>query len=186
MFNFFYYFLYVLFIKKKISLPLKIGYDYPETNTENGLTYTQDSVRNATRNRQHNVPHTGIPPHLRNQQRGGHQIGPMPQNQQNMPMNQQQQQHQQVIEHDENLSDKEIFPGNMHQQHGQMNQMGQMGQMNQMGQQQQQQQQPNQMGQMGSMGQMVRIQFFIKFILFFLKDTKLLSEVHNTLDYLWK
>lgn len=82
----------------------------------------------------------------------------MPQNQQNMPMNQQQQ-HQQVIEHDENLSDKEIFPGNMHQQHGQMNQMNQMGQ-------QQQQQQPNQMGMGGSMGQMVRI-----FYLFIFDDT---------------
>lgn len=93
------------------------------------------------------MPHTGIPPHMRNQ-RGiiggpggnGGIIGPggqmQNQNQQNLPMNQQQQlqmnqqQHQlnqqqmpqQVIDHDENLSDKEVFPGNLHQQqqHGQM------------------------------------------------------------------
>lgn len=42
--------------------------------------------------------------------------GQMQMNQQ-MPMTQQQ---QQVIEHDENLSDKEVFPGSMHQQHGLM------------------------------------------------------------------
>uniref|UniRef100_A0A6B2ED43 Putative peripheral benzodiazepine receptor prax-1 n=1 Tax=Phlebotomus kandelakii TaxID=1109342 RepID=A0A6B2ED43_9DIPT len=105
------------------------SFGYDETNTENGLNYTQDVVRNAARNRVQHAPHTGIPPHMRSQRPGPQQQqqqqpgmmqqqnpGQMQMNQQ-MPMTQQQ---QQVIEHDENLSDKEVFPGSMHQQHGLM------------------------------------------------------------------
>lgn len=132
---------------KPKKFPQYIGFGYyaepPLPNTENGITYTQDSVRNAARNR-HNVPHTGIPPHLRNQRGGvinaaGQNVGGHMQQQHQQQLMQQQQggiqqpgqmqtnqpggmnqQPQQVIEHDENLSDKEVFPGSMHGQHGQM------------------------------------------------------------------
>lgn len=56
-------------------------------------------MRASAANRAQRAPHSGMPPHMRQHQQ-----------QQRTGM---QQQHQQVIEHDENLSDKEIFP--MHQ-----------------------------------------------------------------------
>lgn len=78
-----------------------------------------DGVRNAARNRHHqqqqnNMPHSAIPSHLRNQQQPQqHRGGPMA-NQQQQPMGPNQP--QQVLDyHDENLSDKEIYPGSIHQ-----------------------------------------------------------------------
>ncbi|KAG4069628.1 hypothetical protein HA402_014651 [Bradysia odoriphaga] len=87
-------------------------------------------VRNAARNR-HNMPHSGLPPHMRNQQqqqqqRAGHQqiIGPSGQMMQNQMQQNPNHQQQQILDHhDENLSDKEVFPGSgsmMQQQHNQM------------------------------------------------------------------
>jgi RIMS-binding protein 2 len=78
-------------------------------------------VRAAARNRQPQQMRTN-----QMQQRGG-MGGPtqLPMNPQQQQQQQQQQMHQQqmqpgmpqqVIEHDENLSDKEVFPGSMHQQ----------------------------------------------------------------------
>lgn len=75
------------------------------------------------------MPHTGLPPHMRNQQqqlqqqqqqRVGHQQmsgqpGQMMQNQ--MQSNPNHQPQQILDHHDENLSDKEVFPGSMMQQH---------------------------------------------------------------------
>lgn len=77
-----------------------------------------DGVRNAARNRHHqqqnNMSHSTIPSHMRNQQQPQqHRGGPMT-NQQQQPMGPNQT--QQVLDyHDENLSDKEIYPGSMHQ-----------------------------------------------------------------------
>lgn len=77
-----------------------------------------DGVRNAARNRHHqqqnNMPHSAIPSHIRNQQQPQqHRGGPMT-NQQQQPIGPNQP--QQVLDyHDENLSDKEIYPGSMHQ-----------------------------------------------------------------------
>lgn len=82
----------------------------------------QDSVRAAARNRaqQNNVPQPALPPHMRNQQQQ-QQRNAMMSNQQQIPQQQQMlmqsAQGQQILDHhDENLSDKEIYPGAMHGQ----------------------------------------------------------------------
>jgi hypothetical protein len=99
------------------------GLEFPEYNTENGNYTSQDVVRAAARNRQPQQMRTN-----QMQQRGGMggptqlPMNPQQQQQQQQQMHQQQMQPgmpgmpQQVIEHDENLSDKEVFPGSMHQQ----------------------------------------------------------------------
>lgn len=81
------------------------------------------------------MPHSGLPPHMRNQQqqqqmqqqqRVPHQqmIGPSGQMMQNQMQQNPNHQPQQILDHhDENLSDKEVFPGSgsmMQQQHNQM------------------------------------------------------------------
>lgn len=108
-----------------------IGFGYPESNTENGLNYpsssqqsqhhNQDQVRNAARNRN---PGGAMQPqpgqHMRNQRMMNNQQQQQQQmmNNQGQMMNNQMQpmNPNQVIDHDENLSDKEIYPGSMHQQ----------------------------------------------------------------------
>lgn len=97
-------------------------------------------MRNAARMR--NTNQSVIPPHLRNQQQQQrNMMGPQQQQQQQQPQQQQNQQgqqlqqhpqmvqqtnlqgqqvpgmggQQQIIEHEENLSDKEIYPGQMQQ-----------------------------------------------------------------------
>lgn len=82
------------------------------------LIFIVDGVRNAARNRHHQqqntMPHSAIPSHMRNQQQPQqHRLGPTT-NQQQQPMGSNQP--QQVLDyHDENLSDKEIYPGPIHQ-----------------------------------------------------------------------
>lgn len=84
------------------------------------LNQQQDGVRNAARNRSHqnNVPHTALPQHMRqHHQQQQQQQQQLQQQQRGQMMNQQ----QQIIDHhDENLSDKEVYPGSMHQSHNQM------------------------------------------------------------------
>ncbi|XP_038119786.1 uncharacterized protein LOC6032738 isoform X5 [Culex quinquefasciatus] len=107
------------------------SFGYPESNTENGLNYpsssqqsqhhNQDQVRNAARNRN---PGGAMQPqpgqHMRNQRMINNQQQQQQQmmNNQGQMMNNQMQpmNPNQVIDHDENLSDKEIYPGSMHQQ----------------------------------------------------------------------
>lgn len=99
-----------------------IGFGYQETNTENGLNYSsssqqsqhnQDQVRAAARNRNPGGAIQPQPGHMRGRMMNNQQMmnnqGMM--NNQMQPMNP-----NQVIDHDENLSDKEIYPGSMHQQ----------------------------------------------------------------------
>lgn len=81
------------------------------------LNSNAGGVRNAARSRHHqqqnNMTHSAIPMHMRNQQQPQHRGGPMTnQQQQTIGSNQP----QQVLDyHDENLSDKEIYPGSIHQ-----------------------------------------------------------------------
>ncbi|XP_055604751.1 uncharacterized protein LOC129752985 [Uranotaenia lowii] len=93
------------------------SFGYPETNTENGLNYSsssqqsqhnQDQVRAAARNRNPGGAIQPQPGHLRNQRMMNNQ---QMMNNQMQPMNP-----NQIIDHDENLSDKEIYPGSLHQQ----------------------------------------------------------------------
>ena len=82
------------------------------SNTENGLPYSKDQVRISARNRN---PQANLQQQPMRNPRMQQQMGMQNQNQMNPN------QPQQVIEHDENLSDKEVYPGSLHQQQQMVN-----------------------------------------------------------------